>query len=258
MRVNGVQLNIQWEDKPANFKRVDALLDAQSIGPGGLIVLPEMFSTGFSMNVSTIAEEEDGPTAVFLRELAAKRQAWVIGGVVRKAENGFGANEALVCSPDGKITSCYRKMHPFSYGNENNHYQPGGEIVTISLGDFTAAPFICYDLRFPELFRHGSQLGADLLIVIACWPASREAHWMTLLQARAIENQAYVIGVNRVGADPITSYSGRSLIINPLGEIIADGGNEETVVRADLDSALPREYRERFPALRDRRREYLV
>ncbi|MGE5611551.1 MAG: nitrilase-related carbon-nitrogen hydrolase [Bacillota bacterium] len=178
-----------------------------------------------------------------------------MGGVVTTAADGRGRNEAVVFSPEGEEVACYQKIHPFTFGGEANHYAAGSEIVTFRWGAFTVCPFVCYDLRFPEVFRLAVRRGADLFAVIANWPASREHHWLTLLQARAIENQAYVVGVNRCGRGNVLAYSGRSVIIDPRGRIVADAGNGEGVVHAAVDAESLRNYREAFPALRDMRRE---
>ena len=127
----------------------------------------------------------------------------------------------------------------------------GTEIVCFEWGGFVVAPFVCYDLRFPEIFRAAAQRGANLFTVIALWPAKRQQHWLTLLQARAIENQAYVIGVNRVGSEPQFSYAGRSVVVDPHGVIIADAGEQERILTATLDAETVHTWRRDFPALRD-------
>jgi predicted amidohydrolase len=257
MKVVGVQMDIAWEDKRANFAKVETLLAAETIAPDSLIVLPEMFATGFSMNVDKICERESGETETFLGSLAEKYQSCVIGGVVTRAHDGRGRNEALFIEPSGKDrVSRYCKRHPFSYGGEDKHYAPGREIAVVRTGGLSIAPFICYDLRFPEIFRDAVQYYTDCFVVIANWPQAREAHWTTLLQARAIENQAYVVGVNRCGSDPRHAYSGRSLIVDPRGTILADAGNTERVIQADLDPEEIAAWRREFPALLDMRPEY--
>ncbi len=256
MQVVGVQLDIRWENKPANFAKVAALLDHAVIEPGSLIVLPEMFATGYSMDVATIHEGEAGETATFLREMARKYRSFLHGGLVSLSPDGRGRNESLTIDPAGNEIARYGKMHPFSYAGETNHYLPGERLVTFPWNRFTVAPFICYDLRFPEIFRHAVQCHANLFIVIANWPQAREEHWTILLQARAIENQAYVIGINRCGNDPMLPYSGRSRIIDPKGAILADVGSEEGIVMTDLDFASLITYRKDFPVLSDIRNEY--
>lgn len=256
MSVIGVQLNIVWENKQANFDKVRKLLEGADVEPGSLIVLPEMFATGFSMNVGRICEDESSETEAFLAATAKQHQSHVLGGVVYRNPDGLGRNEAVVFDPTGREQARYCKMHPFSFGGETEHYAAGERPVTFKWREFTVAPFVCYDLRFPEIFRHAVQRGADLFVVIACWPDRREAHWTALLAARAIENQAYVAGVNRCGEDPKLSYSGRSAIIDPHGHPIANAGTEEGVIQAEPDHASLLDYRSKFPALLDMRAPY--
>src|SRR5581483_11109551 len=196
MKIIGCQFDIAWEDKPANFARVRSLLETRRPLAGELVLLPEMFATGFSMNVAQIAEPEGGPTETFLRETARELQIDLLGGFVRR-EQGRGSNQAVCYDPQGRELARYRKLHPFTFGGESDHYAPGTQIVTFDWHGVRVSPFICYDLRFPEVFRAAMAQGAELLAVIANWPEAREAHWITLLRARAIENQAYVAGVNR-------------------------------------------------------------
>lgn len=257
MQVVAVQSDIVWEDKQANFTRVREQLAGASIEPGALIVLPEMFATGFSMNVAGIAEPEDGPTHKFLADLAREHQAAVLGGVVTRAADGRGLNQAVVFDPAGKLLARYSKIHPFSYGGETKHYGGGNEIVTFSWGGFQVAPFVCYDLRFPEVFRHAARLGAELLLVIASWPEARDSHWRALLPARAIENQCYLVGVNRVGADPNVTYAGHSEILDPKGVPLATCSSQAELLVANIEHEPLLAYRDKFPALQDIRGEFL-
>ena len=258
MIVAGVQLDILWEDKRANYHRVRTLLEEQSIPPGSMIVLPEMFSTGFSMDVGSISEKSDRETEVFLSGLAAEYQCHVLGGIVSNTAEGLGRNEAVIFNAKGAEVSRYCKLHPFSFAGENDYYVPGDRIQTFGWQDFTVSPLICYDLRFPEAFRIAVGLGTTLFIVIANWPQVRQEHWEILLQARAIENQAYVIGVNRCGSDPKNSYSGHSMILDPSGKPLAMAGTQEAVILAPLDYGLLVDYRTRFPALADRRKDLIA
>ena len=156
--------------------------------------------------------------------------------------------------PEGRLLARYAKMHLFSFAGEPEHYTPGESPASFAWQRATVAPSICYDLRFPELFREAAARGAEILTVIACWPAPREEHWLALLRARAIENQCYVAAVNRCGHDPSgLAYSGRSQIIDPRGVVLADAGQAEGVIQAAVDLEAQRSYRREFPALRDRR-----
>lgn len=256
MNLVGVQTDIVWEDKDRNFAHVRTILKDSEIPAGSLIVLPEMFATGFSMNVAGIAEPPGGPTHKFMAELARENQSHVVGGVVTEGKHGRGRNESIVFDPAGTEIMRYCKLHPFSFGSETDYYEAGTEIVTFNWSECVAAPFICYDLRFPEPFRTATRRGAHLMIVIANWPSSRKGHWSTLLAARAIENQAYVIGVNRCGADPTNAYSGTGTIMDPKGHIMAEAGEKPTVIQARLDMDGLRKYRAGFPALKDARKDY--
>jgi predicted amidohydrolase len=257
MHVACCQLNTVWEDKTANFAKARALLDAAEVPEGALVVLPEMFATGFSMNVPVVAEGEERPTEAFLAEVAEARGVYVLGGVVTRGDDGRGRNEAVLFGPDGRERARYQKMHPFSFGGETNYYAPGSHPVLARVGEWTLAPFVCYDLRFPEAFRSAGRRGAELFVVIANWPQARIAHWIALLVARAIENQAYVVGVNRVGDDPQLTYPGRSLVVDPQGNVIADAGSGEGVLQADLDRNALLAWRRAFPAIADIHPDYV-
>jgi predicted amidohydrolase len=257
MKVVCVQLDIAWEDKAANFAKVRSLLDGADVPAGGLVVLPEMFSTGFSMNIPLIAEGEGRPAEAFLRETARAFGAAVLGGVVTPAPDGRGRNEAVLFGPDGRELARYRKMHPFSYAGESDHYEAGDRPVVAEWAGARLAPFVCYDLRFPEVFRSAAARGAEVLVVIANWPEARADHWRTLLRARAVENQAYVVGANRTGADPKAAYAGGSLIVDPRGQVVAEAGGGECALAAELDVAQLRQYRREFPALKDMKPDWV-
>jgi predicted amidohydrolase len=251
------QLDIAWENKPANHAKVTDLLTQASSPQGSLVLLPEMFATGFSMGISEITDSHTRETQSFLAQLAARQGIYLLAGIVSSAPDGRGYNEAVLFSPDGRESTRYRKIHPFSFGRESQYYTGGQQIVTFPWAGFTVCPFVCYDLRFPEIFRCAVRRGVNLFAIIANWPASREHHWLTLLQARAIENQAYVAAVNRCGNDPTLTYAGRSVIIDPRGRIIADAGNAQGTIRAALDLESLQNYRAEFPALQDIHGQFL-
>ena len=251
MQLVGVQHDIVWEDKSATFDRVRRLLDDRELAPKALVVLPEMFATGFSMNVAAIAEAEDGPTHRFAAELAQGRGVYVMIGVVTIAPNGQGRNQCVVIDPTGATIARYTKMQPFSLGGESQTYEAGPSPLCFAWGEINVAPFICYDLRFPELFRHAVRCGAQLFTVIANWPEARDAHWLALLRARAIENQAYVIGVNRIGRDPKLMHLGHSLIVGPDGATLAAADSGEEALTVEVDATTVDRYRQKLPFLRD-------
>jgi len=253
MKLACCQWNVLWEDKPANYRRAEQLLAAARLPPGALVLLPEMFGTGFTMNAAT-AEPLDGPTASFLASAAKRFGVFMLGGVAIDHGPRGVRNESLVFSPQGTLLARYAKIHLFSYAGENRCYMPGDECCAFDAAGTRVGAAICYDLRFPELFRRLVAAGAELLTVIACWPAARHEHWRTLLAARAIENQCYVAAVNRCGREPPNlDYSGGSRIIDPWGQVLAEAGSGDEVISAEIDLEALGAYRRQFPALCDRR-----
>ena len=257
MNFYGIQLDITWEDPQTNFKRVRKLLEQTPPAKGSLVALPEMFATGFSMNAGKIAEQVDGSTVAFLGEIAKTFGVTVMGGAALSCEGSKPRNESLAFDPTGARIARYCKLHPFTLGGESEAYSPGEDVVSFKWNEFVVAPFVCYDLRFPEIFRRAVKRGATLMTVIANWPEARIAHWLALLQARAIENQCYVIGVNRCGMDPTLRYPGRSIVVDPTGVIVADAGNQERVFSTQLDPKLVESIRTKLPFLPDIRDDML-
>jgi len=251
MKIAGLQTDIAWEDRHENFSRIDTLLaEAEEISEGSLLVLPELSTSGFTMNTSAVAEPRHGDSADYFSELARRNRSHVIAGIAGQNEDTtLGANESVCYSPDGAEIARYRKRNPFPLANEGDHYPAGNRTVVFEIDGWKVAPLICYDLRFPEPFREATALGAELFVVIANWPVVRVDHWITLLRARAIENLAYVVGVNRCGSDPHLQYPGASLVVGPKGEIIARAGAEPTVLRAEIDHESLLQWRRDFPAL---------
>jgi omega-amidase len=252
MELLGLQLDIAWEDRETNHAKVRDLLEASRPKPGSIVALPELFASGFSMNLEQIADNETRATERFLIELAKHYRVHVIGGLATRRPDCRARNEAVIAGPDGRVLARYAKIHPYTPGKEAQHYAGGEEIVTFEAGNaINVAPFVCYDLRFPEIFRAAMQRGANVMVVIASWPSPRVEHWITLLRARAIENQCYVMGVNRCGNDPYLPYPGRSIIADFRGNVIADAGEREGVVRANMDFAALCAYRSELPFLAD-------
>jgi predicted amidohydrolase len=253
MRVAAVQHDIVWEDPAANFARLAPRL-AEAAGRGArLALLTEMFSTGFSMHTDRVAEPVDGPSTAFLVEQAATQSMWIGGSVPERAPGGDKPfNTFVLASPDGAVHR-YRKIHPFTYSGEHERYGAGDAFTSVDVDGVRCALFVCYDLRFADEF-WGLAERTDCYLVPANWPASRREHWRTLLRARAIENLAYVVGTNRVGTGGRLEYAGDSLIIDPAGELLADGdGRGEAVLVADVEPAHVAATRARLPFLADRR-----
>ncbi len=252
MRVAGVQHDIVWEDPAANFVRLSEMIGTAAGAGADLVVLTEMFSTGFSMDVDRVAEPVDGPSTGFLVEQAAAHRVWVCGSLPeRPAGQALPFNRLVLAAPDGAVHR-YAKIHPFSYAREHDHYASGSEHVTVDVDGVRTTLFVCYDLRFADEFWSCAS-DTDCYVVVANWPASRREHWRTLLRARAIENQAYVVGVNRVGRGGKLDYVGDSMIVDPLGEVLAEATGDEAIVIAEVDPDVVASVRARFPFLADRR-----
>lgn len=250
MHVHLVQYDVAWGDPDANRRKVAALVDRAAPAAGDMIVLPETAFTGFDLDPArTLPDAAAG--AAFVGELARRWRCTVVGGIVAPDAHARPANVALTCGPDGAVLARYAKMRPFTLGGEATVHAAGDTIALFPWQGLTVAPFICYDLRFPELFRAAVQRGAEMFVVIASWPARRTHHWRTLLEARAIENQAVVVGVNRCGTDPHATYLGRSIVASPHGHAVADAGEREHVVSARIDPDEIRAWRRDFPALLD-------
>jgi omega-amidase len=256
MKVHLVQSDVSWENPSANFAATESLLAAAAVAPGDLILLAEMFDTGFSFNVERTADQ-DGETLGFMRALAQRTGACVQGGrtILDQGGTGLGKNVMTAVGPDGRVLAEYIKVHPFQ--REAERFAPGRAVVTFPWGGqdlpLTVCPAICYDLRFPELFRRGLQRGAEIFTLGACWPEARAHHWRALLIARAIENQAYVAGVNRVGSDPALRYKGGSIVVGPRGDVLAEADDQPRVLSVEVDPAQVRGWRDAFSAWRDTR-----
>ncbi len=249
MVVGVVQYAIEWENPQANFQKVDELLNRYPPPPGALIVLPEMFATGFSMSREVPRAYKE--CAAFLKSMAKRHGVFVGGGVAREFNDTL-RNAYLVVSPNGDEVGEYHKSHPFSMGDEGRFYTGGQEVLTVTIDEARVAPTICYDLRFPELYRRATLWAcAEVLVVAANWPEKRDSHWQTLLRARAIENQAYVVGVNRTGKDPYFSYCGSSCVVAPWGDTLLYSRDTEGIWYTALDVEKLRIYREKFPVLQD-------
>ena len=252
MRVAVIQHDIVWADRDANFARLETMV-RQAAGNGArFIVLSEMFSTGFVVDRDDIGEPEGGASARFLSGLATELGVWLCGSCPEVAEGDPRPFNSLVVASPTASTSRYRKIHPFTYGGEDRHFRAGNDFLTVDIDGVRVSFFVCYDLRFADEFWSLAH-GTDMYVVPANWPVSRREHWMSLLRARAIENQAYVAGCNRVGSGGGLDYSGDSRIFDPLGAALAEGGDSETILYADISTETVAATRSRFPFLQDRR-----
>jgi len=252
MRVHLVQTDIAWENRPENYRRVTAALDGAGVRPGSFVLLPEMFDTGFSFNLPVTADR-DHATLSFLRDTAKRLSVTLQGARTVIGPDGRGRNQAPIIAPDGSLLAAFDKIHPFSFGKETEFFTGGDRVLTFPCGDTTICPAICYDLRFPELFRRGMTMGAEVFALGANWPAPRKLHRRALGVARAIENQAFMLCVNRCGHDPNAQYEGGTYAVDPKGEVLGELGDQPGVLTLDLDLAALRDWRARFPAWKDAR-----
>jgi predicted amidohydrolase len=238
-----VQAQLRWKDPQRNRAHLERLVSSAA-GDLDLAVLPETFTTGFLGDADLPEEGMDGPTVKWMKTLAAERGCALAGSAVI-TEEGQRYNRLLFVTPSGEVFH-YDKRHLFAFGGENRRYAAGRERVTIDYRGWRINLQICYDLRFPAWCRNRDDY--DLMLLVANWPAKRVHHWNLLLEARAIENQSWVIGVNRVGADGNgMQYPGSSVVHDPLGERIAGLGDGEEARRVDLDLAAVARIRSQFP-----------
>jgi predicted amidohydrolase len=252
MRIAALQHDIAWEDRETNLARLAPQVD-QAVGAGArLVVLTEMFATGFSMSTDRTAEDLDGPIVTWLTDQATRHGVWVAGSLaLRDPDRDLPLNALCLVSPDGDLHR-YDKLHPFTYAGEHERFSAGDRFVTVDVEGLRVTLFVCYDLRFADEF-WATARDTDVYLVVANWPEARRGHWRALLDARAIENQAYVVGVNRVGEGGQLRYVGDSRIVDPLGEVLVSAAGTETILLADLDPQVVRDARERLPFLPDRR-----
>ncbi len=248
-----IQAHLHWEDKEGNLEAFSKKI-AGSPSSTHVIVLPEMFSTGFSMRPEALAETMDGPTVKWMKDTAVKNKKIITGSVIIE-EAGKYYNRMIWMLPNGQF-GYYDKKHLFAFAGEDQHYTAGNKRLIASVNGWKINLLVCYDLRFPvwarQQFAEDGSFEYDVLLYVANWPERRSHAWKTLLQARAIENQCYVIGVNRVGADGNQiSHSGDSMVVDPLGEILYHKANEEDIHTIKLDKKHLEEVRNKFPFWRD-------
>jgi len=243
-----VQSDLMWEQPEKNLLYFDEKFKKLK-GMQDVIMLPEMFSTGFTMNVNQFSEDMNGLTVSWMKEKAAELNSVITGSLIFKNSNKY-YNRLVWMNPDGNCQS-YDKRHLFRFGGENEHFSPGENKIIIEYKGWRICPLVCYDLRFPVWARNkynNDNFEYDLLIYIANWPEARKLHWQTLLKARAIENLSYVAGVNRIGTDGRnTKYSGNSMVVSPRGEIIGEiENNKDETKTVKLSKSDLMQYRGKF------------
>lgn len=249
LTVSLVQSDLVWQNAEANRAHLDECLKQITL-PTDLIVLPEMFSTGFSMEAHLLAETMDGPTVAWMQAHAAAHDAVVTGSLII-LEKGRYYNRLVWARPDGTL-SCYDKRHLFSFAGEQHVFTPGQTLLVEEWRGWRICPLVCYDLRFPVWSRNRAAQPYDLLLYVANWPAARRAAWTTLLRARAMENVAYTLGVNRTGRDGLGhDYAGDSALLDMRGEYLLQAGNFQNCISRTLSVEALHDFRTRFPALDD-------
>ena len=249
LTISTIQTDLAWEDKNANLSMLEEKINSLR-GNTEVVVLPEMFSTGFSMNTRTLAETMDGETAEWMKRMSSENKVIVTGSMIIEEDKKF-YNRLIWIMPNGEY-GYYDKRHLFAYSEEDKYFSPGNKRLIASVKGWKINLQVCYDLRFPVWARQTSEAEYDVLIYVANWPERRSHAWKTLLCARAIENQCYVVGVNRVGTDGNgIYYSGNSLVIDPLGEVLYHMADEEDVFTVTLQKERLNEVRTKFPFLKD-------
>ncbi len=239
-------MDVAWEDKEQNLDYVESRL--QKLEAGQIVVLPEMFSTGFSMNTGELAETMEGSTVERMKSLAKEYKLIITGSLIIE-DAGKYYNRMLWVQPDG-VVHHYDKRHLFTLAEESQHYSAGQERVIAQVGGWKILLQVCFDLRFPVWQRNVEDY--DAMIVVGNWPESRILAWEKLLMARAIENQCFVLAVNRIGIDPSTKYSGKSMLINPLGEQVQTADNREEILLSEIHGQDLEKVRSQFPFLSSR------
>ncbi len=244
--VSIVQSDIIWEDRLSNLENYQNKIN--EIKSTDLIVLPEMFTTGFSMNPKGLSETMNGETVQWMKTNASKMNTAICGSIIIEEDSKY-FNRFIWVNPDTSIHH-YDKKHLFSFAGENKNYTPGNKKLIIDYKGWKICPLICYDLRFPVWSRNLEEY--DLLIYVANWPDKRKLAWKTLLTARAIENQCYVMGVNRIGKDSKNYYSGDSSLINALGETLYTNSHIEDIYTTSISKYELNKVRDNLPFLNDK------
>lgn len=252
MKIAVIQHDIAWADRDANFVALTPVIAQAADNGAQLIVLSEMFSTGFVVDRDDIGEALGGPSSQFLSRLAKEHNVTVCGSCPEVHDGDPRPFNSLVVAHPNGTCDRYSKIHPFTYGGEDKHFRAGDSFVTITVNDVRVSLFVCYDLRFANEFWALAE-NTDAYVIPANWPESRREHWIALLTSRAIENQAYVIGCNRIGSGGGLKYVGDSRVVDPLGKTIADAESRETIIYADIDAPTVAAVRQKFPFLQDRR-----
>jgi len=254
IRVCSAQISSIWENPEKTLSKAEQFIRHAARSGADICCFPEQFATGWDPESVLNVQQPDGPIVNTLRTFAADSNIAILGSF-REASPQGPRNTAITIGNDGTVISQYSKLHLFSHARENEFFRPGTVLGTFSLGPFSCGIAICYDLRFPELFRIYARKGAGVIFVPAAWPENRIRHWELFIRARAAENQVYVVGVNTTGTTPVDKYAGASMTADPQGNIIGRAGESEQLIFSDLDLLTLEDTRRLFPVATDRKDE---
>ncbi|WP_027408384.1 carbon-nitrogen family hydrolase [Anoxybacteroides tepidamans] len=257
LKIACLQLDIAFGNPAENKRRVQQEIVKAAQEKADVIVLPELWTTGYDLKrLDDIADEEGADTKAFVRELARLHRVNIVAGSIAKKTSAGVTNTMYVVNRNGDLVGEYSKLHLFQLMDEHLYLQSGQSSGLFTLEQALCAGMICYDIRFPEWIRIHTAQGAEILFVVAQWPLPRLQHWRTLLQARAIENQCYVVACNRAGKDPNNEFAGHSMVIDPWGDIIAEADENTGALMAEIHLEKVGEVRKQIPIFQDRRPEY--
>ena len=252
VRICSAQITSVWDDPDSTLQKADLFIRHAAQCGAALICFPEQFATGWDPGSTRHTEDIDGCIVSSLRDLAKENHIAILGSFRERRNPATPPNNtAVLIDENGRILTSYSKIHLFSPGGENNSFSPGSELGIFRFGPLTCGIAICYDLRFPELFRLYANAGVEAMFVPAAWPAARMSHWELFITARACENQMYVTGINTTGTNPVDTYSGGSMTADPTGSVISRAGPAEQLLFCDLDPDIVRSARSSFPVAKD-------
>ena len=257
LKIACLQMDIVFGDPKENYQKATRMIEKAATGRPDIIVLPELWTTGYDLTrLNEIADVDAVQTTAFLKLAAKTHQVHFVGGSVANQGKTGVKNTMLVINKEGNLVHKYSKLHLFKLMDEHLYLEAGSEKGLFELENCPFAGVICYDIRFPEWIRSHTAKGAEAVFVVAEWPVPRLNHWRSLLLARAIENQCYVIACNRTGDDPKSKFFGHSMIIDPWGEVIAEAGENEEIITAEINLDLVKETRKKIPVFDDRLPEF--
>jgi len=257
IRICSAQISSIWENPEKTLEKAAAFVKHAAYSGASLICFPEQFATGWDPGSDNYVDDIDGIVITTLRNLAVDNQIGILGSF-RQRNDPLPKNTAVAIGNDGRILTSYSKIHLFSPGNEQNTYFPGTNTGIFAMGNLMCGIAICYDLRFPELFRFYRKKGVQAMLIPAAWPSSRIQHWELFIAARAAENQMYIIGVNTTGKTPVGTYAGSSITADPRGIIISRANETEQLLFSDVDPSLVERVRHAFPVEIDRKDELFL